>query len=230
MDYAIISAGEGARLKQEGVSTPKPLVLLNGVPLIELIANRANSISIIVNNLYPEVFEFLKQKQSALPVPLHLVQATTPSSLHSFYKLLPCLTAEKFCLTTVDTVFKEEEFQKYIYNFTAETQISGSMAVTSFVDDEKPLYVEVQPDGRITNFFDSNNGNCKYVSGGVYCLTKDTLSALQLAHDSGISRMRNFQRLLIEKGYWLTAYPFSKIIDIDHAKDIEQASLFIKGI
>ena len=31
MDYAIIAAGEGSRLAQEGVKWPKPLVRLNGV-------------------------------------------------------------------------------------------------------------------------------------------------------------------------------------------------------
>ena len=35
MDYAIIAAGEGSRLAQEGVKWPKPLVRLNGVPLID---------------------------------------------------------------------------------------------------------------------------------------------------------------------------------------------------
>ena len=34
MHYAIIAAGEGSRLAQEGVARPKPLVLLNGVPMI----------------------------------------------------------------------------------------------------------------------------------------------------------------------------------------------------
>ena len=30
MNYAIIAAGEGSRLMQEGVAQPKPLVELNG--------------------------------------------------------------------------------------------------------------------------------------------------------------------------------------------------------
>ena len=35
--------------------------------------------------------------------------------------------------------------------------------------------------------------------------------------------MRNFQRGLIEDGRHLLAYPFSKVLDIDHASDIEKA-------
>lgn len=50
MDYAIIAAGEGSRLAQEGVKWPKPLVRLNGVALIDrlidvFMKNNATSIS-----------------------------------------------------------------------------------------------------------------------------------------------------------------------------------------
>ena len=34
MNYAIIAAGEGSRLVQEGVAVPKPLVDLDGRPMI----------------------------------------------------------------------------------------------------------------------------------------------------------------------------------------------------
>lgn len=33
----------------------------------------------------------------------------------------------------------------------------------------------------------------------------------------GMSRMRNFQRQLVADGLRLKAYPFSKILDVDHA-------------
>ena len=35
MKYAIIAAGEGSRLASEGVEKPKPLVCINGEPLID---------------------------------------------------------------------------------------------------------------------------------------------------------------------------------------------------
>ena len=39
--------------------------------------------------------------------------------------------------------------------------------------------------------------------------------------------MRNFQRRLAEEGMKLKAYPFGKIIDIDHAEDIAKAEEFL---
>ena len=44
---------------------------------------------------------------------------------------------------------------------------------------------------------------------------------------TGIERMRNYQRSLVENGLILKAYPFKKIIDIDHAEDIAKAEDFI---
>ena len=54
MKFAIIAAGEGSRLANEGVAKPKPLVELQGVPIIERLIrifarNGASSINIIVN-------------------------------------------------------------------------------------------------------------------------------------------------------------------------------------
>ena len=72
MDYAIIAAGEGSRLAQEGIKWPKPLVRLNGIPLIDrliniFLKNNASSIRIIVNEEMTEVHEHLKRLE--LPVP-----------------------------------------------------------------------------------------------------------------------------------------------------------------
>ncbi len=159
IDYAILSAGEGARLRQEGIATPKPLVKLDGTPIIErliniFIENNAKSISVIINDLYPEVKSYLQLIKKQIQIPFNIIVKTTDSSFHSFYELLPYLGNGKFCLTTVDTLFNREEFKKYIQDFIEATDIDGSMAVTSFIDDEKPLYVETDKELFISNFLD----------------------------------------------------------------------------
>jgi hypothetical protein len=47
--------------------------------------------------------------------------------------------------------------------------------------------------------------------------------------ERGESRMRNFQRGLIRDGRQLRAFPFSKVLDIDHASDIVKAETFLQG-
>ena len=232
MDYAIIAAGEGSRLAQEGIKWPKPLVKLNGIALIDrlidvFLRNNASSINIIVNEQMTEVQDHLKALQ--LPIPFHLLIKSTPSSMHSFYELSQIWQGEEICLTTVDTIFREEEFSGYIQAFRQEKTLDGLMAVTDYIDDEKPLYVQTNEQLDIVNFLDRSNGDCRYISGGIYCLRKPAIGVLKKAIDEGMSRMRNYQRQLIAEGLRLKAYPFSKIIDVDHAEDIVKAEAFVQA-
>lgn len=230
MNYAIIAAGEGSRLVQEGVKLPKPLVNLCGTPMIKRLIDimtdcNPESLSIIVNEQMTEVREYLESLE--LPVPLHLTVKTTPSSMHSFYEVSRHFKEGKFILTTVDTIFREEDFRAYVKAFEAAETTDGYMAVTSFIDDEKPLYIDVDADMRITAFRDRPFEGMKYISGGIYGLTAPALKVLENCMETGVSRMRNYQRALVEAGLNLKAYPFPKIIDVDHAGDIATAEAFI---
>lgn len=232
MNYAILSAGEGSRLQRESITTPKPLVKIGNIPMIErlmsiFLNNYADSISIIANNIYPETQKFLKNKQKEINIDFNLIFKTTPSSAHSFYELLPHLQNKQFCLTTVDTIFYPEEFTQYIKEFTADKTIDGLMAVTSYIDDESPLYVETDDEMNIIGFHDDNNGEYKYVSGGIYAFNSTAFTTLKKASEKGINRMRNLQRELLANGLKLKAYRFSKILDIDHVSDIQKAEEFL---
>lgn len=230
MNYAIIAAGEGSRLAQEGVAKPKPLVELNGTPMIKRLIDifvrcNAESISIIVNEFMTEVRDYVSGLK--LDIPLNLVVKTTPSSMHSFWELSKVMNKGKFCLTTVDTIFKEKDFAAYIKAFENDAESDGLWAVTPFVEDEKPLYVDVDDDMRIKAFCDSSFDGARYVSGGVYAMSDRAFAVLDDCMAKGVSRMRNFQRALVEAGFNLKAYSIDKIIDVDHASDIAVAEKFI---
>lgn len=234
MKFAMIAAGEGSRLIQEGVKTYKPLVRLGGEPMMDRLlrifrAQGASELVVIVNDRMPEVVAHARRLEQALrdtTCPLRLVVKSTPSSMHSFYELSPYLEDEPFCLTTVDTVFREADFARYIAAFKA-TDADGLMAVTDFVDDEKPLYVGTDERMNITGFYDAAE-NCRYISGGIYCLRPNALETLRRCICEGRSRMRNFQRALVADGLRLRAYAFPKIVDVDHAADIATAEAFLQ--
>lgn len=57
-------------------------------------------------------------------LPLEVVVKTTPSSMHSFYEISPFLKGEKFCLTTVDTIFREKEFTCFIEAFKNQRKMA----------------------------------------------------------------------------------------------------------
>lgn len=69
----------------------------------------------------------------------------------------------------------------------------------------------------------------RYISGGVYGLTAPALKVLAECMDRGVSRMRNYQRALVDAGLRLKAWPFDKIVDVDHAGDIATAEAFINS-
>lgn len=231
MNYAIIAAGEGSRLAQEGVALPKPLVNLNGTPMIKRLIDifmrcNATSLSIIVNEEMHQVREYLESLD--ISVPFRLIVKSTPSSMHSFYEVSRHFEEGKFCLTTVDTIFHEEEFRKYIEAFENDTTgADGYMAVTSFIDDEKPLYIDTDSDLNITAFKDEAWDGVKFISGGIYGLTPPALRVLEECMTNGVSRMRNYQRALVDAGLKLKAFPFEKIVDVDHAGDIATAEAFV---
>ena len=232
MNYAIIAAGEGSRLAQEGVKKPKPLVELNGEPMIGRLINvfarcNAESISIIVNNEMKEVKAYLDTLNPG--VPFNVVVKSTPSSMHSFFELSRVMKKGKFCLTTVDTIFREDDFARYIAAFEADTVSDGMMAVTPFIEDEKPLYVDVDNNMNIRAFRDAAYEGARFISGGVYALNDKAITVLEDCMSRGIARMRNFQRALIDAGLSLKAYPIEKIVDVDHAGDIEVAERFLRG-
>lgn len=229
MHYAIIAAGEGSRLAQEGVAQPKPLVVLNGKPMLGrlldiMVANNAESISIILNAEMHDVHVFVEGWKKQNPdVDLRVAIKCTPSSMHSFAVLKDLIPDGRFCMTTVDTIFREEEFRRYVNAFETMPAAEGDglFAVTRFVDDEKPLWISTAEDGCITEFSDKQG---TFVSGGIYGLTTSSaFPVLERCLQEGQARMRNFQRALIASNLRIKAWEFEQIFDIDHASDIEKA-------
>lgn len=238
MKYAIIAAGEGSRLAAEGINAPKPMVKVHGEHLIDrlirvFMQNGAEEIVAICNDRNPVVRQHLLDLQSQglqrQPVPLQFKVRNTPSSMHSFYELRELLGDAPFVLTTVDTIFRENEFQEYVKAFEDVLMHDGDglMGVTSYIDDEKPLYIGTDDDMTVTGFYDNNDMHCSFISGGIYGLAPSALQTLENCMKRGESRMRNFQRGLIRDGRKLKAYAFSKVLDIDHASDIKKAEDFL---
>lgn len=234
MKFAIIAAGDGSRLAQEGVTEPKPLVKVRGERLIDrliriFMGNNATEIVVICNEQMSDVASHLKMIQdkglNGLPVPLRFVVKSTPSSMHSFYELRNFLRDDPFILTTVDTIFDESEFHDYVLSFQDKIAqgTDALMGVTDYIDDEKPLYVGVDNVMRISGYYDTPQADSHFISAGIYGLTVPSLNILEACIEKGESRMRNFQRALVVAGLRIEAYLLTKVFDIDHINDIRKA-------
>ncbi|MDE5843263.1 MAG: NDP-sugar synthase [Muribaculaceae bacterium] len=241
MNFAIIAAGEGSRLAQEGVMLPKPLVEIDHQPMIsrllEIFARcGAKRIVVCVNEFMPEVKEYLADYQfesvDAGHAPeLILKVKTTPSSMHTMAEIAEEMEGHgRWIATTVDTIFHESDFRRYVEAWeSAPESTDVMMAVTGFVDDEKPLWVVADAeDMRIEAFLDECPEDARYISGGIYGLSDAAIGVLRRCMAQDVSRMRNYQRRLVSEGLDVRAFPMGKIIDVDHAADIETACEFLR--
>lgn len=229
MNFAIIAAGEGSRLKAEGISIPKPLVKICGIPMIyriisSAIQNGTSSISIIINESSEELNSYLKTIH--VNIPLNIVVKSTPSSMHSLFELAKFFNKETLFLATTDSIFKEDEFAEYINFCKTHNEIDAVLAVTEYIDDEKPLSVKLNANNEIINFEDSIGEN-RYVTGGLYYFKSSIFSEMDYALQLGTNRLRNFLRIILAKGYKIRVFPFKKIIDVDHINDIKNAEEFL---
>ncbi|MEJ2613401.1 MAG: sugar phosphate nucleotidyltransferase [Ignavibacteriaceae bacterium] len=231
MNFALIAAGEGQRLLSEGIDIPKPLIKVNNIPMIErllgIISNQnPDSISIIINEKAKEVYNYLSDH--FLRDKINLKVKSTESSLHSLYELKSFLQDKPFFLFTTDTIFIEKEFNCFIDFVNKSKNFDGVLGITEFIDDEKPLYVELDKENIITRFEDKRNNNY-LVTGGIYYFTPVLFSEIEEAIKNNYKRLRNFLKLLIEKNYKIKGFIFSKIIDVDHSDDIKKAEKFLES-
>jgi len=237
MIAGIIAAGDGSRLKSEGISTPKPLVEVGGIPIIgrllRSLSNAGiNSVRCIINEDSTEVRDYVESL--LLPIPVSFLVKSTPSSMHSLFELAPRLRNERFLLTTVDSIFSEEDLRKFLAaagddgpGAAGAGVPDGILAVTDYIDDENPLYVETNSDGRITSF--PKSGGSRWVTGGLYIFQPRIFDEIPKAQEQGIERLRNFLAHLVRSGYDLRTHPFSRIVDIDHVRDIRTAERMLDG-
>jgi NDP-sugar pyrophosphorylase family protein len=230
MRAGIIAAGEGSRLRAEGVDVPKPLVKVDGVPLIErlltiFVRQGITDVVCIVNEWSLDVKRYVESRDYGIPV--RFVVKTTPSSMHSLFALAPHLGGEQFLLSTVDPIFDEREFSGYLGAARERSSADGLLAVTKYVDDENPLYVELDSKGGIVKF--SKAEQTPWVTGGLYVFSPRIFDEVDAALAAGVERLRNFLGHLVRAGYALEGYPFSTIIDVDHVQDIRVAEALLRA-
>lgn len=232
MKAAIIAAGIGERLTLGGVDTPKPLVPIGGRPLIERIIHAAaklgmSSVACIVNDVKPDVAEFLQS--TIWPIPLELKIKSTPSSMESLFCLEPFLRDDPFLLFTVDVVFGFATVEDFLSGATKVSGAAGVLALTDYVDDEKPLWVRVDGGSKISAMGDSAKGS-RYVTAGFYYFEPMIFSLIEPARRLKLTALRQFLGLLVSRGYALHGLPVAKTIDVDYPEDIDKAESFLREI
>jgi len=221
---AVIAAGEGSRLKQLGV--PKPLVEVAGVPLIEHVLGNFEAAGIVsaavIFNESERDCEALVRERFGRLVKTVIVK-TTRSSLESFRAVLEAAPEGRLLVSTVDAFCPRKDFVRFVERAGALPSRSTVLAVTRFVDDEKPLWVNIAGHGRVSAVGGSTGDA---VTAGIYVFP-ERVRRLGIPHELG--RLRDFLAWLAKSGEPIQAVEIQKVVDVDRAEDLAVAEELAAG-
>ncbi|HEY2139728.1 MAG TPA: NDP-sugar synthase [Chthoniobacterales bacterium] len=231
----ILAAGRGERLRR-GTSDLKPLVKIAGESLIERVLNSmseagAVEVIVIINEDSETVRDQVAQRE--WPFTLRWIVETTPTSMHSFLRLVETLAADgnvgPFLLSTVDTIASPQTYAHFIAEARRLEQANVTLALTTPGDDEKPLLVRISPRDSTVTAIGKAAAPSEYATAGVYAVRSTILREAEAARRDGIGALRIFLERLFERGYPMAGIPISRSIDVDHPGDIKTAEELLRS-
>ena len=225
MKAGIIAAGEGSRLS--AVSAIKPLAAVAGKPLIHWIVDGlkfagCEKITVLTNSKGTAVPPSLA---AAFPdVKFDFMTADTASSFESFRLVALRLaeTNQDFVISTTDALLRTEDVRKFVASCRA-SRCDAGLALTAFVDDEKPLWADVDEVGLVTHL-GADAQTRRFVTCGLYYMTRTAARELPLA--STHSRLRDYLSSLTAT-VRVCGPVLSKSLDVDRPEDLAAAEAFL---
>ena len=221
----IIAAGEGRRLRAAGAPVLKPLVTVAGVPLIEWVLRNFMAVGItapviIVNEEAHACVEWVRSRFPELDV--EFVVKTTRSSLESFFEVSRRLTGPRSLISTVDTWCRPADFVSFVDAALKHPPEVSVLAATPLVEDEKPLWLDVDEAGRVTSL---GGPSGPLVTAGMYMLSE----RVRAAPPPPLGRLRDFLAWLVQQGEPLYAETIHTVVDVDRFSDVALAEALAHG-
>jgi NDP-sugar pyrophosphorylase family protein len=220
----ILAAGEGSRLREAGWPMAKPLIPIQGVPLIEhvlgnLLAAGVERIAVIFNAREEDCAGFIRSRFPGEDIEILL--KSTASSFES-YKEISAIMARgpargPALVSTVDAWCSREAFLEFAHKAAEAPDDATVLAVTPFVADEKPLRVTLGSDGRITSI-GGEAGDA--VTAGIYLFPERVRS---LRAPQTLGRLREYLAWLVERGESVLGIPIETVVDVDRPEDVRLA-------
>lgn len=229
MKAGIIAAGTGSRFLQQGWKEPKPLIKIKGKPIIDHVLGNLfdagiESVDILLNGepRFDQVESHLQELPEASRLRIH--RKSTQSSYESFCFVMKRLGNAPFLISTVDAICLGQDLQNFVHVESYPRDCHLVLAVTDFVHDEKPLWVDLADGGRVEGLGDSASSK-QHVTAGLYLVLRDMK---EITSDESFPALRYFlQRALKDPGsVW--GRKFNTVLDIDNTEDINVAETILK--
>jgi NDP-sugar pyrophosphorylase family protein len=252
----VIAAGRGSRLRH-GTHTLKPLVPIAGRTLVERVLSSLaeaapSEVVIIVNEASLAVRDHVASCR--WPFAVRWVVETTPSSMHSFLRVLEELAGGgddgPFLMSTVDTIAMPGAYAAFAAS-SRELDADVALAVAQPGDDLNPLLARmtsgtsriealgdmvalerdsVGPSRAVPLFGDIGlqPGGDVWATAGYYSVRPSVLREAAAARRDQLSALRAFLGRLLVRGYRLDGVPVACAIDVDRPHDVKAAEAFLK--
>jgi hypothetical protein len=157
-------------------------------------------VAIIFNETQQECADWVRAHFPSLE--LRILVKTTRSSFESFWRIGRALGPGRHLICTVDSICAPEDWRTMSAS-TAASEREVLLAITSFVHDEKPLWVATQPESlKIVNLGVPYG---KFATAGIY-------------------------GQLLREGFPFRGVPLGDVIDVDTVEDIKLAERFLSRI
>ncbi len=230
MKAGIIAAGEGRRFRERGGSLLKPLVPIQGIPLIEIAFRTLERAGI------DEIFCLFRTEGQ--PIVDHLKNCRfklrwsyrfqdTASSYETFYHVVQGLGKGGHLISTVDLVYDPADLETFLARVNPLPEGSLALGVTSFVHDEKPLWVALDRDQKVLKL-GKEALPTPWVTAGLYFGSEKTFAPWIQEGPNRFSALREGLSMLVNQGIPTFGIPLSTVVDIDTPEDVAMAERWIK--
>lgn len=231
MHAAIIAAGLGERLIAAGVTRPKPLVEVAGQALIDyalagVVAAGIADVACIVNEMSTGIEDHCRNRWPNLR--FAFVRRTTPSSMESLFTLAPLLGSSRFLLLTTDGVCSPNVIRDFAGAAIDRAEADAVLALSTFIDDEKPLWARIEPDGRL-NALGLEARDSGLVTAGFYVFDPVVFREIDTARQRRFTALRQFLGHLLASDYRMYGTRVGKTVDVDRPEDLAVAEAFVRG-
>lgn len=230
----VIAAGRGERLRAASAA-PKPLVRVGGRTLIDrVLASIAETgpseVAIIINEESLAVRDHVARTR--WPFELRWIVETTPSSMHSFLRVVETLARDgdpgPFLISTVDTVAPAGAYARFVDEAERHPDTAVTLALTTAIDDEKPLLA--RRDGRRVVAIGAGAAGAAEATAGYYAVTSAVLAEADAARRDGLDALRKFLGRLLDRGYRVDGITMPDSIDVDRPLDVEVAERRLRQV
>jgi len=220
----IIAAGHGTRLKGAAPGNIKPLLEVGGKPLIHWVVSGLRDagitrIVLLVNSSGKPVRHYVREQFPGIE--WVFLTRDTASSWESFRLVSNALAQRewRFVISTTDALISPRDVSRFVHEEWAD-DCAGALALTKYVDDEKPLWADIDDAGRVTAI-GPNAKLKKTVTCGLYGLGARVARDMPEAGTYG--RLRDFWIDLIAKRHPIQGMVLTDSIDVDRPEDLAAA-------